>query len=274
MIKPLILMVNLVTFCCFQATAAPEYFTPEVDQEYRSLIFHVDKMLPKTNLPLAYLPSFSPFNILDVRPLNFTNKDKQSFANFNFGVLGSRFLNVDKQTLSALPSLSICNKNECQDERLKTINAFLMDAEHELANMTQDTEVVIVQQTDINVFRVNNTFFSPTVLITYLPSEHAGFVPSSKFQVVENLDEAPELMALANRTHKLREIMSNYNVAAITQINNTSLNVIFGGLADNHWGAVINEKAHPPMVDEYNHLGLKYAVVKKLSGNNYYYQTN
>ena len=274
MIKPLILLVSLITFCSFKVAAAPEYFSPEVDQEYRLFLSHVDQMLPKTNLPLAYLPSFSPFNILDVRPLNFNNEDKQSFANFNFGVLGSRFLNVDKQTLSALPSVSICNKNKCQKERLETITAFIMDAEHLLENMTQDTEVVIVQQTDNNVFRVNNTFYSPTVLITYFPSEHAGFVPSSKFETISNLDDAPELMALANRTHKLRELMSKYKVAAITQINNTSLNVIFGGLADNHWGAVINENSHPPKVGEHNHLGLKYKVVKKLSDTNYYYQTN
>ena len=42
----------------------PEYFTDEIDNEYRSLMKQVTALLPKTDLPLVYLPAFTPFNLL------------------------------------------------------------------------------------------------------------------------------------------------------------------------------------------------------------------
>ena len=70
-------MIRTFTMCCalLLATAAhaskPEYFTDEIDNEYRSLMKQVTALLPKTDLPLVYLPAFTPFNLLDIHPTKF-----------------------------------------------------------------------------------------------------------------------------------------------------------------------------------------------------------
>lgn len=254
---------------------APNYFTKEIDNEYRTFIKHIREMLPKTDLPLAYLPSFEPFNLLDVRPLKFgDNKDKQDFANFNFGVFGAALLNINKKQLSNLPSGSICKKNKCKTERLKVIDAFLLDASLQLKKLHKNKEIFIVQQTAHHVYRVNNTFYSPTTLITYFPSEHAGFVPSGNFEVTSKLADAPKLMALSASSNKLRAIMGEHKVAAIAKIDEVSTNVIFGGIGDNHWGVVIEHYAELPKAGVYNHIGLEYDIVEELSETSFYYQTN
>lgn len=93
----------------------------------------------------------------------------------------------------------------------------------------------IVQQTSPQVYRLNNTFFSPTQLMTYYPSEYAGFVPSASYEVVSKIDDKAKLTLLSDKTSELRTLMAKYHVAAITKINETSLNLVFGGLGDNHW---------------------------------------
>lgn len=254
---------------------APNYFTKEIDNEYRAFIKHVREMLPKTDLPLAYLPSFGPFNLLDVRPLKFEdNKDKQSFANFNFGVFGSALLNVNQKQVSNLPSVSICKKSKCQSERLKLINVFLQDASLQLDKLNKNKKLFIVQQTAPHVFRVNNTFYSPTTLITYFPSEHAGFVPSGNYKVITDLESAPELLSLSADSEALREVMGVHSVAAIAKVDEVSTNIIFGGLGDNHWGVVINHYSKLPKSGDYNRIGLEYDIVEKLSETSFYYQTN
>ena len=274
-LKSFIVLLAVIIFCSFPVAAKPpEYFNNDIDQEYRELLSHLNSMLPQTDIPLAYLASFEPFGLLDVRPLNFTNKDKQAFANFNFGVLGSRFLNISKQQLSVLPGIAICKQDGCQSERIDTINAFLKDAEHAIKQININSAIFIVQQTTPDVFRINNTFYSPTTLITYFPSEHAGFVPSNNVEIISNLDDAPNLIALATSTNELREKMGKHGVAAITKINDGSINIIFGGLADNHWGVEINHDGNLPHSGDYNHLGLKYDIVKPISDHRFYYQTN
>jgi hypothetical protein len=273
-------MIRTVLLCCtlIIATSAngsmPSYFNEDIDNEYRELLIHADNMLPKTDKQLAYLPSFFPFSLLDVRPTKFVNNDdKQAFANFNFGVLGSRFLNVNKKQLSNVPSISICKKLKCKKERIELIKLFLEDSKKKVQMLRQNKNLYIVQQTAPHVFRINNTFYSPTQLITYYPSKQAGFIPSGDYKLSKP-DEAPKMLALSEVTKALREVMAKYNVAAITKVNEESLNIIFGGIGDNHWGIVINHKSTIPTSGDYSYIGLEYDIVQKVSDNSFYYQTN
>jgi hypothetical protein len=272
-------MIKKVLICYFLVFAAsvnantPPYFNEEIDHEYRLLMKHVHNMLPETDLPLAYLPSFYPFSLLDIRPTKLKKEDQQAFSNFNFGVFGGRLLNVNKNQLSKVPSISICKKKKCTEERLEAIKQFLKSSEAELELLNGNTKLHIVQQTAPHVYRINNTFFSPTQLITYFPSKHAGFIPSSEFQL-STPEESPKLMMISSESKSIREAMSKYNVTAIAKINNESTNIIFGGIGDNHWGVVINHNSNIPKSNEYNHIGLEYDIVQKLSGNSFYYQTN
>ncbi len=269
-----ILSTCILLFATSAVTATPTFFTKEIDNEYRALIKHVNMMLPETNKQLLYLPSFYPFSLLDVRPTKFhSNKDKQSFANFNFGVFGTALLNVNEKQLNNLPNFSICKKSKCQNERIKLIKEFLKDAAQDIDLLIKSNDLYIVQQTTPSVYRINNTFYSPTQLITYYPSDKAGFVPSADYQLVKP-NEAPQMMALSKITGPLRAVMSKHDVAAITKIDEESVNVIFGGISDNHWGVVLYHKATVPSSGDYNHLGLEYDIVKQISHNSFYYQTN
>lgn len=273
-------MFRAFLLCCILISAnsaygnTPPYFTEDIDLEYRKLLKHANEMLPKTDKQLAYLPSFFPFSLLDIHPTNFVNNnDKQAFANFNFGVLGSRFLNISEKQLSNLPSISICKKQKCTKERIELINQFLVDSKSELEMLRQNTNLYIVQQTAPHIFRVNNTFYSPTQLITYYPTKQAGFIPSGDYKLSKP-EDAPNLLALSEVTKALREIMAKYNVAAIAKANEESINIIFGGISDNHWGVVINHKSNIPNSGDYNHIGLEYNIVRKVSDSSFYYQTN
>lgn len=68
--------------------------------------------------------------------------------------------------------------------------------------------------------------------------------------------------------------MNKHHVAAITKTPNQSINIIFGWIADNHWGVVINHHGKLPKKQERNHLGLKFDAVRILSQSKFYYQTN
>ena len=82
------------------------------------------------------------------------------------------------------------------------------------------------------------------------------------------------MMALSSDTALLRQAMTTHNVAAITKVHDHSLNIIFGGISDNHWGVIINHDGPIPAPQTHNHLGLTYDVVQKLSDTRFYYQTN
>lgn len=273
-------MIRTFTMCCalLLATAAhaskPEYFTDEIDNEYRSLMKQVTALLPKTDLPLVYLPAFTPFNLLDIHPTKFNHDENmQAFANFNFGVLGSKMLNITRQQLTHLPAVTICKESACTQTRIEQIKQFMTESADEIASLQRNNAVFIIQQSAPHVFRVNNTFYSPTQLITFYPSEKAGFVPSANFQKLSP-EEATHELPLANTTAPLREVMARYNVAAIAKINDQSINVIFGGLSDNHWGVVLFHQSTIPVQGEFNHIGLQYETTQKISSDSFYYQTN
>ena len=268
------LYICTVLFSTSTLAEVPSYFNKEIDLEYRALIKHVKDMLPGTNLQLAYLPSFYPFSLLDIRPTKLDDvKNKQEFANFNFGVFGRVLLNINEKQLSKLPSISICKKSACTKDRIQLIEEFLETSTKEIESLAQNNQLFIVQQTAPNVYRINNTFYSPAQLITYYPSKHAGFVPSGNYKITKP-ENAPSLIELSSATSSLREVMAKYNVAAIAKINEESVNVVFGGIGDNHWGVVLNHKSPIPTSGDYNHIGLEYDIVHKLSSNSFYYQTN
>lgn len=269
-----VLMVSV--FCSTHMHAKPpEYFTQNIDEEYRALLFHLRDLLPKSDLPLAYLPSFTPFNLLDIHANSLKNDEsKRQFINFNFGVLGASMLNVDKQTLAKLPSLAICKKVDCLQRRLTIINQFLQPAADELARFQETAGLSLIQQTSIDVYRINNTFITPAELIVYRPSKEAGFVPSAHFERVSGLEKVPDTKAFSDMLYKLRVLMNQFSVAAITKANNLSIDVIFEGLGDNHWGVVIHSKNSIPKVGDTNHLGLEYDTIQRISQTAFYYQTN
>ncbi|WP_235590915.1 hypothetical protein [Pseudoalteromonas sp. 10-33] len=267
----LFLLINSATI---KASGMPPYFNEDIDAEYRALLKHAGDILPKSDLPLAYLPLFYPFSFLDIHPTRFkSDKDKQAFANFNLGVLGRNFLNINKAQLSKLPTVTICKKQACKEERLGLIDDFLKVTMNELLKFNQSKDLNLIQQTDMFVYRINNTFFTPAQLVTYYPSKYAGFVPSANYKVFE-LGENEELMTLSAETKQVRELMNAYNVAAITKNDDKSMSIIFGGVSDNHWGVVVNYSSRMPTQGEYNHMGLEYDIIEKISETRFYFQTN
>ncbi|WP_254844965.1 hypothetical protein [Pseudoalteromonas sp. SK18] len=273
MIRKLLLTCSFL-FSSTVVANAPSYFNKEIDSEYRALIQHVKEMMPETNLQLAYLPSFYPYSLLDIRPTKFkSDKDKQAFANFNFGVFGRALLNINKGQLSSLPNISICKEMKCENERIVLIKKFVKESDKEIKSLLENKGLFIIQQTTPHVYRVNNTFFSPTQLITYYPSKKAGFVPSGDYKV-STPDDEQDLMNLSSSTQALRDVMAKYKVAAITKENKAAVNVIFGGIGDNHWGVVFNHKYDFPSSGEYNDIGLEYDIIQKISDESFYYQTN
>ncbi len=252
----------------------PAYFNNEIDQEYRAVLKHMDEMMPQTDLELAYLPSFYPFSIFDIHATKLKNdKDKQAFTNFNLGVLGSQFLNVEPQVGTKLPNLVICKKDKCTEQRLKQISSFLAVSEEQILAFKNNISLNLVQLTAPNVYRINNTFYSPTQLLSYTPSKYAGFVPSADYKILSP-DTASSLMELSADSQKLRDLMIKHKVAAVTKDKNDCVNVIFGGLSDNHWGVVLLDKSNIPRKGDRNAIGLEYDVIKPLSETSFYYQTN
>ena len=266
--------MSCVLFSSFAIASAPTYFNEQIENEYRALVVHMRDMLPETKQQLVYLPSFYPFSLLDIRPTKLeSDEDKQDFANFNFGVLGSAFLNINVNQLSKLPSISICKEQECKTERIQKIREFLSHSFSDIQSFRQNSGLYIVQQTTPLVYRINNTFYSPTQLITYYPSEIAGFVPSGNYRITRPEDES-NMMDLSRATEAIRDLMAKYQIAAITKIDEGSINVIFGGMSDNHWGVVLYNSLGLPGSGTHNHLGLKYDIIEKISEDSFYYQTN
>ncbi|MAD03868.1 MAG: hypothetical protein CMK65_09630 [Pseudoalteromonas sp.] len=234
----------------------------------------MDEIMPQTDEELAYLPSFYPFSIFDIHATKFKNdKDKQAFTNFNLGVLGSQFLNVEQQIGTKLPNLVICKKDKCTEQRLKLIQSFLAESEAQILAFKNNQKLKLIQQSAPHVYRVNNTFYSPTQLISYTPSIYAGFVPSADYKTFTP-DDAPGLMALSATSQKLRDLMVKFKVAAVKKDEYDSVNVIFGGLSDNHWGVVLLDKYSIPREGDRNAFGLEYEIIKPLSKTSFYYQTN
>ena len=269
-----ILLSSALLFTTSIFASAPSYFTQEIDGEYRALMKHAKATLPQTNLPLAYLPALYPYGLLDVHPTKLKYaKDKQAFANFNFGVFSRMFLGLDKEKIALLPSLFFCNQQNCKEDRLAKINTFLEMSVAEIESLKYNDKVFIVQQTAPHVFRVNNTFYSPTELITYFPSEGAGFIPSNNFNV-SNPDHALDLMALAEETNSIRTLMDKYQVSAISKTDNGDINIIFEGIGDNQWGVMLHIQSNPAVTGDINHIGFKYAEIIQISEHSFYYQTN
>lgn len=273
MIKKVLISCSLI-LCSLVEASVPSFFTPEADAEYRDLLRHLKDILPESKLPLAYLPSFYPYNLFDIRATRINSKeDMQEFANFNFGVLGAGFLNVPRAQLAKLPATVLCQNMDCEKQRTKKVSAFLAETEREISTFRKDTRLRILQQTTEQVYRVNNTFYKPTEIITYFPSEHAGFVPSAEFNISSPAEATLE-MELSAITQVLRAKMLEYSVAAVVKTDAEAINIVFAGIGDNHWGVVLGKQMKAPQVGELNDAGLRYESVVKISAQSFYYQTN
>ncbi|WP_133309576.1 hypothetical protein [Parashewanella spongiae] len=137
-----------------------------------------------------------------------------------------------------------------------------------------NSDIKIVQRLDDSVYRINNAFFTPTVIIQFEPSDVAGFVPSAKATNITNLSTQPYANH-TKQTNDLRNLMKQFSIIAIVKESNSLTNVIFGGISNNHWGIKISHKVNEqPRIGGTNSLGFKYDDVVKLSNTLYYYQTN
>jgi len=254
--------------------APPKYFTEAIDCEYRAVLFHMDEIIPKTDSPLAALPLFSPFSLLDIRPTKFKNVENVSdFKNVNLGVLGKRMLNISDQQITNLTEIVLCADNKCREQRISIIKDFLAAAKPQLEKFSQQEKLTLVQQTTPELYRINNTFVSPGELISYTPSKEAGFIPSANYSKYKGLAELPEISVHSKKTIELRRLMNEFSVAAVFKVSNDKTNIIFAGLADNHWGVVLHNGSQPD-IDDTNHLGLDYSDLQQLSDTVFYYQTN
>lgn len=252
----------------------PAFLTAEMDNEYRQVINHLSEVLPATDLPLAYLTLFLPMNLLDVRATKLSPQSQQEFSNFNLGVLGHQFLNINKQQLSRLPNIAICQNDDCLKERLDQINQFLTVANPFIEEITSLKALKVVQHTAPEVFRINNTFITPTDIIDYTPSADAGFVPSGNYTQWKSLSALPDIARLVTQTADIRELMGLFSVSAIVNTTAGNTDIIFSGISDNHWGVLMNLKAKVPEKGQVNAQGLEYEKIVDLGDGRYYYQTN
>lgn len=228
-----VIVMVIVTSLSF--ATPPDFFDEEIDQEYRAFISHIRDTLPETDVPLLYLQALGPYNLLDVRPTKIMSlAQKQSFTNFNYGVFGGMLLNIPNEFLMNVSGSFICKEEACTDERVNRIYDFLDDAEKELASYRQNQQVTILQQSADYVYRINDTFYTPTQLITYSSSKNAGFIPSAQYTKAKPI-EAPDKMAMVADVRELLTKMTKHYVAAVVKEGNY-LNIVFGGVADNHWG--------------------------------------
>lgn len=268
-------LVFILLFFHQQALAdRPAFFTAEMDNEYRQVIKHLTEVLPASDLPLAYLTLFMPMNLLDVRATHLSPQAQQEFSNFNLGVLGHHFLNINQQQLSRLPNIAICQNDDCLKERLDQINQFLAAADPFIEEITSLKTLKVVQQTAPEVFRINNTFITPTDIIAYTPSAEAGFVPSGNYTLWKSLAARPDIARLVTQTADIRELMGLFSVSAIVNTAAGNTDIIFSGISDNHWGVLMALKAKAPAAGQINAQGLEYEKIVDLGNGRYYYQTN
>ena len=268
-------LVFILLFFHLQALAdRPAFLTAEMDNEYRQVIKHLTEVLPASDLPLAYLTLFMPMNLLDVRATQLSPQAQQEFSNFNLGVLGHYFLNINQQQLIRLPNIAICQNDDCLKERLEQINQFLAAANPFIEEITSLKALEVLQQTAPDVFRINNTFITPTDIITYTPSAEAGFVPSGNYTQWKSLAALPDIAHLVTQTADIRELMGLFSVSAIVNTAAGNTDVIFSGISDNHWGVLLALKAKAPAAGQINAQGLEYEKIVDLGNGRYYYQTN
>ncbi|MBO1254439.1 hypothetical protein J3L16_01925 [Alteromonas sp. 5E99-2] len=271
-----LILFFLITFFCIKAGAEqPSLIKSASEQEYRDALSHLKQMLPEVENKAVYSPLLRPFGLLDVVPTQLKSKDdKIAFINFNLGVMGST-LGLNKEDIALLPNSVLCNDESCIQKRITLAEKFLVDAEQALNQFAQSSEFFLVGQLSESVFRINHTFVSNSEAYTYRPSKIVGLIPSADFTHYSELTQSPELLRLIEESASLRKLMRASGIAAVVRSSNNTLNIIFNGVGDNHWGVIIGEKGLAiPSPGEFNHLGYDYDKVAAFHDNAFYYQTN
>lgn len=265
----------VIAFITPPVFAQTPFFSSVSEKEYRSTVDHLQQMLPDQDEKAKYIALLRPFGLLDVHATNFSKASSRAeFATFNLGVMGG-LLSLTREDLVALPELLLCRDDDCVSSRLEVINQFLEEAEKPLNQMAQSESIFAIGQLSKNLYRINNTFFSQGEIYTYQPSKEGGFIPSAVYTRLTNTSASQQVKQWVADTAQLRLIMANYNIAAIVRSAPKRINIIFNGIADNHWGAEIGDNTMVfPKTGDVNHLGFKYDKVEKAADNAFYYQTD
>ncbi|WP_417664430.1 hypothetical protein [Pseudidiomarina donghaiensis] len=276
----LIVATCLVLFVSTARAQLPDYFTDSSSKEYREVLYHLQALLPpdavlKDN-PLAYSFFITPYAQLDVRPTKFTNPEHRAeFANFNFGAIGAMYTGTP-QYIKNLAAAVLCRNDDCHQDKAEHVAAFIQVADQELKLLAKSEQLSIVQQSNDQLFRINNAFFVGPSVTVYEPSAVAGFVPSARTTQFERIEQAPsEIAQLRALSMPLRKLMASHKIAAIERHNNGALNIIVAGFADNQYGAVWKESGLTlPSKGDKNWAGFEYQELLPISAKAFYYQTN
>ena len=261
----------LVTF----ANSIPVYLQGQPNKEYLKTLHKLEEFLPEKGSSKLLLMLASPYEILDIQPTKFSSKeDRNLFANFNLGVVGSIFSELEANKVSKLPELVLCKKGDCKSKRLAAIKNVMSSTKEIEFFFKANPDINVVQQLNENVYRINNAFFTPTSIMQFTPSETAGFVPSANAINITDFSAQPYARHVKH-TDSLRKLMNRLSIIAIVKEKDTLISVIFGGISNNQWGIKLAHHAsEKPVVGETNYQGFKYDDVQKLSDHVYYYQTN
>ena len=272
--KAIYLLLLLPIFA--KANNLPSFLSVDTDKEYIATIDSLRSLLPKNGDPEILMGLASPFSVLDVQPTKFNSlTDKNKFANFNLGVMGQAIFKAKEQFLIDLPNRVLCQNSICRKNRLAHINQFINEQFKVSEFFHQNADILILQRTTDDVYRINNAFYTPAGIIQYQPSAIAGFVPSANWSEHKSNEELTSCNTCSARSIAVRKVMAQYNIAAIVRETNMGVNVIFGGISNNHWGVmVIEQSADKPKVGQRNTLGFEYEDVIELAPKAYYYQTN
>ena len=276
----MIIVTCLILFTAPTRAEVPEYFTDSSNKEYRDLLYHLRTLLPPNIVPkdnpLAYAFFITPYAQLDVRPTKFANAEHRAeFANFNFGAIGAMYIDAP-QYIQQLVAVVLCPNDACHRDKAVHVATFLQAAEAELKRLANSEQLTLVQQSNDQLFRINNAFFAGPSVTVYEPSAIAGFVPSARMTQFERIEQAPsEIAQLPALSAPLRKIMGSYNIAAIERYNDGTLNIIVAGFADNQYGAVWkNSGITLPSKGDKNSVGFEYQKLLPINAKAFYYQTN
>lgn len=272
--KAIYLLLLLPIFA--KANNLPSFLSVDTDKEYIATIDNLRSLLPKNGDPEILMGLASPYSVLDIQPTQFTSlTDKNQFANFNLGVMGQAIFKAKEQFVLGLPNRVLCQNSTCRKTRITIINQFINEQVKVSEFFNQNEDILIVQRTTDDVYRINNAFYTPSGIIQYQPSAIAGFVPSANWSEYKSAEELTSCNTCSEDSTAVRNIMAQYNVVAIVRESNMGLNVIFGGISNNHWGVIVIEKSvDKPKVGQRNTLGFEYEDVIELTPKAYYYQTN
>ncbi|MGI2176626.1 hypothetical protein [Shewanella frigidimarina] len=272
----LFLLCSLLVPIVVCANNLPNFLTADSDKEYRATINHLRGLLPKNGIAEILPGLASPYSLLDVHPTKFTSaEDKNDFANFNLGVMSNAIFKADPNFVTSLPNRVLCNQTSCRNQRVKAINKLLIQQDLIRDFFKGNVDITIVQQSDDNVFRVNNAFFTPAGIIQYQPSAVAGFVPSGDAALFNNVTNIEACNMCSTRSAKVRDIMAKHHVAAMVKESDGVINIIFEGISNNHWGVKLSDNSDvKPVKGQPNALGYPYDDVITITPTVIYYQTN